>query len=63
MEEDHYVLEEHPAGADPLITELYSEQHIDPSVRTSLTHCLTSSVGQGGKAKVLILGARAGMTA
>lgn len=63
MEEDHYVLEEHPAGADPLIIDLYSEQHIDPTVRTSLAHCLTSSVGQGTKAKVLILGARGGLTA
>lgn len=29
MEQDIYVLPKHPAGADPVTIELYSEHHVD----------------------------------
>ena len=63
MEQDRYVLPEHPAGSDNLAIELYSEQHVDPSVKVNLSKCFKTFVSQEQKVKVLILGARGGLTA
>lgn len=63
MQQDRYVLPAKPAGSDDLAMELYSEQHIDPHVKAQLSKSLLSVVKQGTPIKMLILGAKSGLTA
>jgi len=62
MQQDRYVLPARPAGSDELAMELYSEQHIDPHVKAQLEKYLLSAA-QGTNIKMLILGAKCGLTA
>ncbi len=63
MQQDRYVLPSNPAGSDDLAMELYSEHHIDTNVKAQLSKTLLSVVKEGTQIKMLILGAKCGLTA
>ena len=63
MQQDIYVLPTKPAGSDDLAMELYSEHHIDQHVKAQLSKSLLSVVKEGTEIKMLILGAKCGLTA
>lgn len=63
MQQDTYVLPQRPAGEDDLAMELYSEHHIDHNVKAHLSKLLLSVVQEGKPIKMLVLGAKCGLTA
>jgi hypothetical protein len=63
MQQDIYILPQQPAGEDDLAMELYSEHYIDPHVKAHLSKLLLSALQEGKSIKMLILGAKCGLTA
>jgi hypothetical protein len=63
MEQERYVLPEHPAGSDDLAMELYSQHHVDGKVKAHLNKTLLSVIPPGKQIKALVLGAKCGLTA